>query len=280
MKRKKVSVFRLAMQIPMIIYSLTILAFLVVILITPFREGNDIARGLLKIPQTFTLYNFKSAWDTGMKTALLNSLLLAVVTCAVTIVIGALAGYAYSFLKFPLRRFFYQFSYVMIYISIVLICLPLFLQYRSLRLNNTYLGALIIFIGIRLPFSIFLFRNFFDEFSRELVDAGKIDGLGHVGILSYIVFPLSKGVSITVMIFNFTAVWTDLLVGLLFMQKNEMLTLMVKVMYIFNVGPMATKATPLGQGFAGLLMGTVPILIIYAFTKKHYIEGLTMGSIK
>ncbi len=280
MKRKKVSVFRLAMQIPMIIYSLTILAFLVVILITPFREGNDIAPGLLKIPQTFTLYNFKSAWDTGMKTALLNSLLLAVVTCAVTIVIGALAGYAYSFLKFPLRRFFYQFSYVMIYISIVLICLPLFLQYRSLRLNNTYLGALIIFIGIRLPFSIFLFRNFFDEFSRELVDAGKIDGLGHVGILSYIVFPLSKGVSITVMIFNFTAVWTDLLVGLLFMQKNEMLTLMVKVMYIFNVGPMATKATPLGQGFAGLLMGTVPILIIYAFTKKHYIEGLTMGSIK
>ncbi len=264
----------------MIIYSLTILAFLVVILITPFREGNDIARGLLKIPQTFTLYNFKSAWDTGMKTALLNSLLLAVVTCAVTIVIGALAGYAYSFLKFPLRRFFYQFSYVMIYISIVLICLPLFLQYRSLRLNNTYLGALSIFIGIRLPFSIFLFRNFFDEFSRELVDAGKIDGLGHVGILSYIVFPLSKGVSITVMIFNFTAVWTDLLVGLLFMQKNEMLTLMVKVMYIFNVGPMATKATPLGQGFAGLLMGTVPILIIYAFTKKHYIDGLTMGSIK
>jgi ABC-type glycerol-3-phosphate transport system permease component len=268
------------MQIPMIIYSITILLFLVVILITPFREGADIARGLLRLPESFTLYNFQSAWETGLNLALRNSLLLAAVTCGITIVLGGLAGYAYSLLKFPLRNFFYQFSYVMIYISIVLICLPLFLQYRDLRLNNTYWGALIIFVGIRLPFSIFLFRNFFDEFSKELLEAGRIDGLGHLGTLLHIVFPLSKGVSVTVMIFNFTAVWTDLLVGLLFLQKSEMLTIMVKVMYIFNVGPMATKATPLGQGFAGLLIGTVPILILYAFTKKHYIEGLTMGSIK
>ncbi len=280
MNDRKISPFRLLMQIPMIIYSITILLFLVVILITPFREGADIARGLLRLPESFTLYNFQSAWETGLNLALRNSLLLAAVTCAITIVLGGLAGYAYSLLKFPLRNFFYQFSYVMIYISIVLICLPLFLQYRDLRLNNTYWGALIIFVGIRLPFSIFLFRNFFDEFSKELLEAGRIDGLGHLGTLLHIVFPLSKGVSVTVMIFNFTAVWTDLLVGLLFLQKSEMLTIMVKVMYIFNVGPMATKATPLGQGFAGLLIGTVPILILYAFTKKHYIEGLTMGSIK
>lgn len=280
MNTRQLSPFRLVMQVPMVVYSITILAFLVVILITPFRDGDDIARGLLCVPETFTLYNFQTAWETGLDMALRNSLILSVATCVVTIILGALAGYAYSLLNFPLRNFFYQFSYVMIYISIVLICLPLFLQYRDLKLNNTYLGSLIIFVGIRLPFSIFLFRNFFDEFSRELIEAGKIDGLGHLGTLRHIVFPLSKGVSVTVMIFNFTAVWTDLLVGLLFMQRSEMLTIMVKVMYIFNVGPMATKATPLGQGFAGLLIGTVPILVIYAFTKKHYIEGLTMGSIK
>lgn len=280
MKKKNLSIFRLVMQIPMIIYSITIFMFLVVILITPFRAGSDIARGLLCVPKSFTVYNFQSAWETGLGIALTNSLILSALTCAVTILFGGLAGYAYSLLKFPLKKVFYQFSYVMIYISIVIICLPLFLQYRDLKLNNTYLGALIIFVGIRLPFSIFLFRNFFDEFQKELIEAGRIDGLNHIGILMKIIFPLSKGVSVTVIIFNFTAVWTDLLVGLLFMQKTEMLTLMVKIMYIFNVGPMATKATPLGQGFAGLLIGTIPILLIYGFTKKHYIQGLTMGSIK
>jgi len=280
MKKKNMSVFRLFMQIPMILYSVTILMFLVVILITPFREAGDIARGLLRVPETFTLYNFQTAWESGLGRALANSLFLAVTTCAITILIGGFAGYAYSLLRFPFRKVLYNFSYMMIYISIVLICLPLFLQYRDLRLNNTYMGALIIFVGIRLPFSIFLFRNFFDEFQKELIEAGRIDGLNHMGILMKIVFPLSKGVSVTVMIFTFTAVWTDLLVGLLFMQKTHMLTVMVKVMYIFNVGPMATKATPIGQGFAGLLVGTLPILILYAFTKKHYIQGLTMGSIK
>ncbi len=107
-----------------------------------------------------------------------------------------------------------------------------------------------------------------------------MDGVGDLRIFSRIVFPLSRGVVITVLLFNFTAVWTDYLIGLLFLQQDRLMTIMPKIMSIFGQGPIVTHATSLGQGFASLFAATLPIVIIYFFTKRYYVEGLTLGSLK
>jgi raffinose/stachyose/melibiose transport system permease protein len=279
-RSKRLSASSILMQVPFVLYSLTILVMCFILLITPFRSGNDLARGILARPRTFTFENFRDVWLSGLGTGVRNSFFLGAATCLLTILLGGVAGYAFSFLKFRLKRGLYTALYSCIYVSTMLIALPLFLQYRDLHLVNNLFGALVIFLGLRMPFSVYLFKNFFDEFSSELIEAAKMDGLGDLRIFARIVLPLSRGVVITVLLFNFAAVWTDYLIGLLFLQQDRLMTIMPKIMYIFGSGPMVTRATPLGQGFAGLFIATLPIVVIYFFTKRYYIEGLTLGSVK
>jgi len=279
-KVRTTTVGSVLVQAPFVLYSLSIVAMVVILAVTPFRSGNDLARGLLVKPTGFGLGNFRDAFASGLGYGVRNSFILGASTCALSIVLGGIAGYAISFMKFHFRKGLASFMNACIYVSTMLIALPLFLQYRDLHLVNNLLGALLIFMGLRLPFSVYLFKSYFDEFSPELIEAAKMDGVSDLRTFWSIVFPLSKGVVITVLLFNFSAVWTDYLIGLLFLQQDKLITIMPKIMYIFGAGPIVTHATSLGQGFAGLFIATLPIVIIYFFTKKYYIEGLTLGSLK
>jgi ABC-type glycerol-3-phosphate transport system permease component len=279
-RKRKTTLRDLLLQIPFLLYSATILVMVFLLVVTPFRSTNDLARGILVTPNSFTFENFQDAWHNGLGTGIKNSMTLSLLTCVFTAFLGGFAGYAFSFLRFRLRNGLYLFMYSGIFVSTMLIALPLFLQYRQLGLVNSIFGALLIFTGLRIPFSVYLFKNFFDEFSMELIEAARIDGLNDMRIFFRIVIPLSVGVLSTVVLFNFTAVWSDYLIGLLFLQKNSLMTIMPMIMNIFGSGPMVTQATPLGQGFAGLLVSTVPVIVIYAAAKKHYITGLTLGSVK
>ena len=279
-KVRSTTVGSVLVQVPFVLYGLSIVGMVVILVVTPFRSGNDLARGLLARPTGFGMGNFRDAFAGGLGYGVRNSFILGASTCALSIVLGGIAGYAISFMKFHFRRGIASFMNACIYVSTMLIALPLFLQYRDLHLVNNLLGALLIFMGLRLPFSVYLFKSYFDEFSPELIEASKMDGVGDLRIFWSIVFPLSKGVVITVLLFNFSAVWTDYLIGLLFLQQDKLITIMPKIMYIFGAGPMVTHATSLGQGFAGLFVATLPIVLIYFFTKKYYVEGLTLGSLK
>ncbi len=279
-RSRKITLGAILVQVPFVFYSITIVAMCVVLLVTPFRSSLDLARGLLVVPQGLTFESFHDAWGSGLGTGARNSFILGASTCLLTIALGGIAGYAFSFMRFRFKRPIATFLNSCIYVSTMLIALPLFLQYRDLHLVNNLLGALLIFMGLRLPFSVYLFKSYFDEFSPELIEAAKMDGVSDLRIFARIVFPLSRGVVITVLLFNFTAVWTDYLIGLLFLQQDQLMTIMPKIMYIFGSGPMVTHATSLGQGFAGLLVATIPIVVIYFFTKRYYVEGLTLGSLK
>jgi raffinose/stachyose/melibiose transport system permease protein len=277
---RRFSVGSALLQVPFVLYSLSIVAMALVLVITPFRSGTDLARGLLVKPTGLGLGNFRDAFAAGLGYGVRNSFILGASTCLLSILLGGIAGYAISFMKFHFRRGLASFMNACIYVSTMLIALPLFLQYRDLHLVNNLVGALIIFMGLRLPFSVYLFKSFFDEFSPELIEAAKMDGDGDLHIFWRIVMPLSRGVVITVLLFNFSAVWTDYLIGLLFLQQEKLMTIMPIIMSIFGSGPMVTHATSLGQGFAGLFVATVPVVVIYFFTRKYYVEGLTLGSLK
>ncbi len=279
-RARKITPGGVLVQIPFVVYSITILIMCYTLIVSPFRAGNDLARGVLVIPRAFSLENFRDAFGSGLGTGAMNSFALGAATSILTILLGGLAGYAFSFIRFRFKQPLAAFINACIYVSTMLIALPLFLQYRDLHLVNNRLGALLIFMGLRLPFSVFLFRSYFNEFSRELIEAARMDGVGDLNILARIVFPLSRGVVITVLLFNFTAVWTDYLIGLLFLQQDRLMTIMPRILNIFGQGPIVTHATALGQGFAGLFVATLPIVIIYFFTKKYYVEGLTLGSLK
>lgn len=269
---------RILVQVVFISYGITVLFFIVILLITPFRSPEDVARGILTIPNSFTFSNFINIWKGGFDVGFKNSMFFSISTCIITLIVGSLAGYAFSFLRFRLSRALYTFIFSCMFISIMLISIPLFMQYKNLGLINSFLGVLIIYVGIRLPFTVFIFKNFFDEFPVSIIEAAKIDGINDIGILTRIVIPLSKPVAITVILFNFATIWADFMIGLFFLQRNENVIVMLRVLSIFHGG--ISRTAPLSVGYAGLLIVAIPVILLYFLGKKYYIEGLILGSIK
>lgn len=269
---------RILVQVVFVSYGITVLFFIVILLITPFRSPEDVARGILTIPNSFTFSNFINIWKGGFDVGFKNSMFFSISTCIITLIVGSLAGYAFSFLRFRLSRALYTFIFSCMFISIMLISIPLFMQYKNLGLINSFLGVLIIYVGIRLPFTVFIFKNFFDEFPVSIIEAAKIDGINDIGILTRIVIPLSKPVAITVILFNFATIWADFMIGLFFLQRNENVIVMLRVLSIFHGG--ISRTAPLSVGYAGLLIVAIPVILLYFLGKKYYIEGLILGSIK
>ena len=282
MKTKLFDIIRkLLIQFILIIYSITILINIAVVIITPFRNAKDIARGILTIPNSFTFNNFISIFASGGLIGIKNSLIYGIITSIIAIIIGGIASYAFAFIKFRFKGLLYNLIFICMFIPILLALIPLFLQFGKLHLVSTSLGVILIYIGIRLPFTIFLFRNFFMEFPMSIFDAAKIDGASDIGIFLRIVMPLSKAVIATVALFNFAAIWAEYLIALIFLQKTSSQSIMLKAINVFAASATSMmNVSPLGVGYAGLFIVTVPLIVIFFFTRKYYIEGLTLGSIK
>jgi multiple sugar transport system permease protein len=157
----------------------------------------------------------------------------------------------------------------------MIIVIPLYLQFVKLGMLNEYLGVIIIYAGLRLAFSVFLLTTFFKGIPIEVMEAADMDGCTKLGVLRYVILPLSVPAVLSLTLINFNACWNDLLIGILFLQKPEMQTIMVATAQF--KGKIDSSPTSI---LAASLIATVVVMIIYGFTQRYFVKGLTLGSIK
>lgn len=165
--------------------------------------------------------------------------------------------------------------------------IPTFLIVRELGLLNSY-WSLILPLAIS-PFYLVIIKNFFQELPEELQEAGRIDGCSELGVFFRIVLPLSKPILATFGLFYAVGIWNDFMSPLLYIDDSSKWTLQ---MFIRQVTVSADLASTLGQldpayippeqgvKFATVVVGTVPILLIYPFLQKHFAKGMLIGSVK
>jgi ABC-type glycerol-3-phosphate transport system permease component len=140
---------------------------------------------------------------------------------------------------------------------------------------NTYQGVILIYTGLMLPFSIYLMTSFFRTIPKEIVDAATIDGASNFGVFLRIFMPLSAPAVMTLIVVNALWVWNELLIALVFLQKDDLKTLMVGIAALRSRNYVDIPAT-----MAGLLIATIPIVILYMFGQKYFIRGLVSGAVK
>jgi ABC-type glycerol-3-phosphate transport system permease component len=140
---------------------------------------------------------------------------------------------------------------------------------------NTYHGTILIYTGLLLPFSIYLMTNFFRAIPREIIEAARIDGCSSFGIFRRIMMPLSAPAIITLIVVNALWVWNELLIALVFMQNDGLKTLMVGISTMRSRNYLDIPVT-----MAGLLIATIPIVVVYMFGQRYFIRGLTGGAVK
>ena len=204
---------------------------------------------------------------------LLNTVELGLIYTAPGIVSAALFGYAFARFHAPGKNFLFNIVLVLIMIPPVAVMIPEYAFFARLRLINTYYIWLLWGIGGN-PLYIYLFKQFFSYFPKELEDAALLDGCSQLDILFRIFLPLSKPIIVTVFLLSFLFVYGDFMGPVIFLSgDNTTLAVAMANGYVIRNGILLVPVL-----LAGIVIYLIPIILIFTFGQKYYIQGLLSSS--
>ncbi len=251
------------------------------LLVTSFRPSSDMrATGWWDISTwtNFTLDNYQRVIEAeGMGGAFINSLWIVIPSTILPLIIASMAAFALAWVKFPFRDTIFLIIVALLMVPVQIGFIPLVAGMRDsgLPLLTTYAGVWLAHTAFALPFGIFLLRNFFITLPKDLIEAARIDGASNWAIFRTIVVPLSVPAIAAYGIFQFLWVWNDLLMALVYAQRNAIQPMTVKVTQL--LGTYATEWSLLAA--AAFLVMAVP-LIVFISLQRYFVQGLLAGSVK
>jgi ABC-type glycerol-3-phosphate transport system permease component len=220
--------------------------------------------------------NIATAWNSvGMARYFANSLIVVTISVAVLLLLGSMAGFALSQLRFRGSKALFLGCLAALFIPFQVIMVPLARVMADSGLIDTYPGLILAYVAQFLPFTIFLMTSYYKTIPAEIVDAARIDGNTTYGVYRRIMLPMGTPALLSVGILNALFCWNDVLISLLMMPSADHRTLMVGVtslrgQYSDNIPTFAS----------GVLIAAVPVLMIYLFLQRQIADGVTAGSTK
>ena len=261
-------------------FFLSILALLVLvpilwIILGTFKpEKEIISYPPTFIPQTLTFQNFVNVSERiKIWRYALNSLIYAGGTTLIAMFVNSLAGYVYARYTFKGKTICFLLTLATMMVPFQVIMVPLFLIVFKLGMYDTYWALIIPRVAVAT--SIFMMRAAFTGLPKELEDAGRIDGLSEFGIYLRIMLPQVKPALICLFILSFNGSWNDLLWPMLAASSTNMRTL-ANGLALF-VGEYTVQY---GAAFAGTVISLIPMLLMYIFGQKYFVQGMASSGLK
>ena len=223
-----------------------------------------------------TLEHFKGLLrTTAFPQWLWNTMLIAIVSTAISLICGMFAGYALARLKFRGSEFLGTAIFITYLVPQTLLFIPLADIIRDMRLGNTPWALMLTYPTFLIPFCTWLLMGYFKTIPKELEECARIDGATRFGAMVRIVFPVAIPGILSAGIFAFTLSWNEFIYALIFMSSAELKTVPVGVVSELIRGDIFFW----GQLMAGALLGSIPVALVYSFFVEYYVTGLT-GSVK
>ena len=267
-----------AAHLILILYTIIALFPIVLVLINAFKTRKAIFGSPLALPtpETFTLSGFQTVLAQGDFTLYFtNSLIVTVVALALILIFGAMAAFALSEYRFPGNPLLGLYLALGIMIPIRLGTVGILELMVRLDLVNTRTALILVYTAQGLPLAIFILSEFMRSVSKDLKDAGRIDGLSEYTIFFRIVLPLTRAPMATVAVFTMIPVWNDLWFPLILApgEATKTITLGAQVF----VGQFVTDWNAV---LAALSLAIVPVLLLYLIFSRQLIRGITSGAVK
>ena len=225
-------------------------------------------------PRVFTLENYQSVLHSGFLKNMANSLIVAVCSTALSLTLSFLAAYALVRFRFPFafNSVFLVWVLVVKILPPVVLAIPLYTMFNSMRLINHLLGLILVYQVYTLPYCIWMIFGFLKAVPITFEEAALIDGAGRGYILANIVLPLARTGIIATSIFSIIASWDEFLFALLFIRTPSLQTLpLVIVNYIGEYETLWGELMGIG------LLTTLPVLLFSSFVYKYYTKGFSMS---
>ena len=245
-------------------------------LVTAFKTQAGYSLNKSNFPSPLIIGNFITALRGGRFFLwFANSIILTIGSGMLAIIVSALAAFAFARMRFTGRNTMLAINTALMVIPPVVMLIPLFIFLASIRLISTYTGAILVYAGLVTPFSIYLLTNFFRTIPHEIIESALLDGASSFGVLVRIVLPLSGPALVTLIVVNSLWVWNDLLIALVLLPQDNLRSLMVGITVF---GSRYNNDVPVAM--AGMLLASIPMVVLYLFGQKYFIRGLVAGAVK
>jgi alpha-glucoside transport system permease protein len=228
-------------------------------------------------PEQFTINNYEQVLESGgLARSFLNSLVIVVPVTLATVLVGAVAGYAFASMRFPGERLLLTFTIGLLALPVQVTLVPVLQLFSTLDLAGTFVGAWIAYTGYFLPFAIFLMTTFFRRIPRDIIEAAEVDGASPPVAWLRIAMPMAAPALASLATLVFVWTWNDLLISLVYLGGSP------------SVAPMPVTIANLigsqGQGQELLAAGAVislllPVTVFFAL-QRYFVRGIVAGAIK
>ena len=279
--RRKIKKSTIVIDIILVISTCLVLLPIVTMVMTSLKTFEDVQMNPASlIPKEFTLKNYVTVFTEFPFTQYLINTLFITITSTIGITLtSALVAYAFSRFDFKYKGIIFAVMLSTIMIPGQILQIPLYEMYRGMGWINTYKPMIIpAFLGGGIT-NVFLIRQFFNSLPKSIFESAQIDGAGEFRILATISVPLSKAIIFTVAIFSFTASWNDFYSPLLYINDDKKYTLAYGLYIFFDKFKVGSyKAWNIIC--AANLVVIVPIIVLYFFAQRYFVEGITLGGVK
>jgi multiple sugar transport system permease protein len=226
------------------------------------------------VPSAITLEHYVSLFSRlNLARYFLNSLVIAGAITLLSLLINSMAGYAFAKLRFAGRDRIFRALLSALVVPAQVAMLPLFLMLKQIGLINTWWGVIV--PGMASIFGIFLIRQYALSIPDSLLEAARIDGASEFKIYWLVILPICRPILVTLAIFTFMGAWNDFMWPLIVLTDEAMYTLPVALANLLGEHVQDTELM-----MAGSVLTILPVMLLFIFVQRAYIEGITAGSLK
>lgn len=216
-------------------------------------------------------------YQAGIWVYLFNSVVVSLLTVAMTLVLSLLSGYAFARFRFPGKNGLFLLVLGILMVPYATLLIPLYVLLNQVGLSNSLFGVSLVLTVFQLPFSIFMMRISFESIPREMDEAAMVDGCSTFSALWRVLIPAVKPGLITVGLFAFLAAWNDFFAPLILINDTNRMTLPLAVS---NLRGQVQGVVDYGATEAGVVVLALPCILLFLILQRHYVRGFMSGAFK
>lgn len=277
-RSNKIFIGKIFRYVMLIIFALYTISPLVFLFINSFKSQTEIDDSPLSLPHSWNFEYIKNAFEQiNFSQSILVTLFVTVVSVAIIVIFSALSAWMLVRNKSKLSSFFLLFFISAMLIPFQSVMYPLIDMADMFNMKNLF-GLILMYGGFGLSMSIFLYHGFIKSIPKSLEEAAIIDGANIFQIFFYVVFPLIKSTTVTVIILNGMWIWNDYLLPFQVLGDSEYKTLTLEL--YFAKMQTAQFGNPWELIFPAVLISIIPIIIVFLCLQKHIVKGVADGALK
>ena len=275
--KKYVKFTQSARFITLCVVSIIMLLPFIYMISTSFKKHTYIFESPPRfIPKEPTFSNYVQAWsNNNFSRYFLNSLIVTATSTVVTVLLAAMAAFAFAKFAFFGKRFLFILLLAGLVVPGIVLIIPQFIIAAHLHLIDSFAGLILFYIGGNFALNTFLLRGFMEDIPKELDDAMKVDGADAWQRFIKLYIPLSRPALATVSLFSFLACWDEFAWAVTIINSENKRTLPIAIA-LFQ----GQNQTSWGLVFAASVIALIPVFIVFIFAQKHFVQGLSVGALK